>query len=77
VLWVADRGFASQENRRYLQRAGGHYILGERLRSGSEDIRHPTTTTRPVSAPNSQLKRLFRDFATPLTDMAEILLSSP
>jgi hypothetical protein len=53
VLWVADRGFASQENRRYLQRAGGHYILGERLRSGSEDIRHPTTTTRPVSAPNS------------------------
>jgi hypothetical protein len=32
---VADRGFASAENRGYLQRAGGHYILGERLRSGS------------------------------------------
>jgi IS4 transposase len=37
VVWVADRGFASQENRRYLQRAGGHYILGERLRSGSAE----------------------------------------
>ena len=37
VVWVADRGFASAENRRYLQRAGGHYILGERLRSGSAE----------------------------------------
>jgi transposase len=35
VVWVADRRFASAANRRYLQRAGGHYILGERLRSGS------------------------------------------
>jgi hypothetical protein len=25
VLWVVDTGFASEENRRYLQRAGGHY----------------------------------------------------
>src|SRR3954467_11241407 len=37
VVWVADRGFASAANRRYLQRAGGHYILGERLRSGSAE----------------------------------------
>jgi len=32
VVWVGDRGFQSAENRRYLQRAGGHYILGEKLR---------------------------------------------
>ena len=31
VVWVADRGFQSAENRCYLQRAGGHYILGEKL----------------------------------------------
>jgi hypothetical protein len=37
VVWVADRGFQSAENRRYLQRAGGHYLLGERLRSGSKE----------------------------------------
>nr|NLI51153.1 transposase [Propionibacterium sp.] len=37
VVWVADRGFTSAENRRYLQRAGGGYILGEKLRSGSTD----------------------------------------
>jgi hypothetical protein len=37
VVWVADRGFTSAENRRCLQRAGGHYILGEKLRSDSTE----------------------------------------
>lgn len=32
VVWVMDRGMTSEENRRLLQRAGGHYILGEKLR---------------------------------------------
>jgi len=32
VIWCLDRGFGSAENRRYLQRAGGHYIVGEKLR---------------------------------------------
>jgi transposase len=31
-IWVADRGMNSEENRRVLQTAGGHYIMGERLR---------------------------------------------
>lgn len=35
VVMVVDRGFTSEENLRYLQRAGGGYIAGERLRSGS------------------------------------------
>lgn len=35
VMWVADRGFSSKENQRELRRRGGHYIIGERLRSGS------------------------------------------
>jgi hypothetical protein len=37
VIWVADRGFTSAENRRYLRRGGNHYIIGERLRSGSAE----------------------------------------
>ena len=37
IVWVADRGFTSTENRRYLQRAAGGYILGEKLRSGSAE----------------------------------------
>jgi transposase len=36
VVWVADRGFSSKENRRYLRQGGGSYIIGEKIRSGSE-----------------------------------------
>jgi hypothetical protein len=39
VIWVADRGFTSAENRRYLRKGGGSYIIGEKLRSGSADSR--------------------------------------
>jgi len=45
VISVMDRGFASDSNMKYLQRAGGHYIVGEKLRRYSrqwlalEDIR--------------------------------------
>ena len=39
VVWVADRSFASAENRRFLRRGGGHYILGEKLRSGSAEAK--------------------------------------
>jgi hypothetical protein len=35
IVWVADRGFASTANRRYLQQGAGHYILGEKLRGGT------------------------------------------
>ena len=35
VVTVVDRGFSSRENLAYLQRAGGHYIAGERMRDGS------------------------------------------
>jgi hypothetical protein len=37
VMWVADRGFSSAANRRELRRGGGHYIIGEKLRSGSAE----------------------------------------
>ena len=37
VIWVADRGFTSEENRRYLRRGDDHYIMGEKLRAGSKE----------------------------------------
>src|SRR4029079_13767300 len=37
IVWVADRGFSSAENRRYLRRGDHHYIVGEKLRSGSAE----------------------------------------
>jgi transposase len=35
VVTVVDRGFSSKENLDYLTRAGGHFIAGERMRSGA------------------------------------------
>ena len=37
IIWVADRGFTSAANRRYLRRGDHHYIIGEKLRSGSAE----------------------------------------
>jgi hypothetical protein len=37
IVWVADRGFTSKANRRFLQAGGGAYIIGEKLRSGSAE----------------------------------------
>jgi hypothetical protein len=37
IVWVADRGFTSAANRRYLRQGDHHYIIGERLRSGSAE----------------------------------------
>jgi transposase len=34
VISVMDRGFSFEENLRILQQAGGHYIVGEKIRSG-------------------------------------------
>ena len=39
VVWVADRGFTSQKNRRALMQGGGGYIIGEKLRSGSAEVK--------------------------------------
>ena len=35
VIWAMDRGMTSEENRKNLQRAGGQYILGEKLRGSN------------------------------------------
>ena len=37
IVWVADRGFTSRAKRRYLRRGDHHYIIGEKLRSGSAE----------------------------------------
>jgi hypothetical protein len=37
VVWVAGRGFTSAQNRRYLRKGDQHYIIGEKLRSGSAE----------------------------------------
>jgi hypothetical protein len=39
VVWVADSGFNSADNRAYLSHGGGHYIVAERVRGGSREAR--------------------------------------
>ena len=39
IVWVADRGFTSADNRRELMRGAGGYIIGEKLRSGSAEVK--------------------------------------
>lgn len=38
VITVVDRGFSSDDNLRYLQRGGGHYIAGEKMRAGKPEV---------------------------------------
>ena len=51
MVWVADRGFQAAENRRYLQRAGGHYILGEKLR-GNDKEANAALAARAAATPS-------------------------
>jgi hypothetical protein len=39
VIWVADRGFSSARNRRFLQQGAGGYIICEKLRSESPHVK--------------------------------------
>ena len=39
MVWVADRGFASEENRRLLRRGDDAYIMAEKLRGGSSEAK--------------------------------------
>jgi hypothetical protein len=39
IVWVTDRGFSSERNRRYLRQGAGAYIVGEKLRSGSPEVK--------------------------------------
>ena len=57
VIWVCDTGFNSEENRNYLQRAGGHYIIGEKLRQGTANrsaLARPGTIPRRRRRPARQ-----------------------
>jgi hypothetical protein len=66
VVWVTDRGFASAENRRYLQRAGGHYISGEKLRSESAEAKAALARAGRyhVVAGNLEVKEVVLDEGT-------------
>jgi hypothetical protein len=60
VVWVMDRGMSSVENQKILQRAGGQYILGEKLRGNSLNeaaLAHPGRFK--VVSENLHIKEVF------------------
>jgi transposase len=60
VVWVMDRGMTSEHNQRLLQRAGGQYILGEKLsgnRLNEMALAHPGRFK--VIADNLHIKEVF------------------
>lgn len=38
IIFVGDAGMGSEANTRYLQRGGGHYIIGRKMKSGEADV---------------------------------------
>jgi len=66
VVWVTDRGFNSARNRRYLQRAGGHYITGEKLRGESAEAKAALARAGryQVVAGNLEVKEVVLDAGT-------------
>jgi transposase len=57
VVWVADRGFTSADNRRYLRKGDHHYIIGESAAgatsSRSSTCARSTTAKKNASEPTS------------------------
>ncbi|RQW06758.1 transposase, partial [candidate division KSB1 bacterium] len=39
VIFVGDAGMGSDDNTQYLQRGGGHYIIGRKMKTGEADVR--------------------------------------
>jgi hypothetical protein len=66
VVWVTGRGFASAQNRRYLQRAGGHSITGENLRGESAEAKAALARAGRyhVVAGNLEVKEVVLDDGT-------------
>ena len=56
VITVCDRGFGSDDNLRYLQRAGGHYIAGEKLRSKKKEVKEAMSRPGPYKEITEDLK---------------------
>ena len=65
VVWVMDRGMTSDKNKRILQRAGGQYILGEKLKgSHLNDLALSQPGRFKIIADNLHIKEVFAGHGT-------------
>jgi transposase len=48
-IFVHDAGMSSESNLQYLQRAGGHYIVGRKLKSGEDEVEQVMSRKGPYT----------------------------
>jgi hypothetical protein len=56
IVWVADRGFSSERNGRYLRQGDHAYIIGAKLRSDSPEIKAALSRQGPHQAADRPLR---------------------
>jgi transposase len=54
-IFVHDAGMSSENNLQYLQRGGGHYIVGRKLKSGEEEAKAALSQRGPYIRINDKL----------------------
>ena len=54
-IFVHDAGMSSESNLQYLQRSGGHYIVGRKLKSGEKEARAALSQKGPYTRINDKL----------------------
>lgn len=55
LIFVHDAGMSSEDNLRYLQRGGGHYIAGRKLKSGEKEAKAALSQRGPYTKINEKL----------------------
>jgi len=55
LIFVHDAGMSSEDNLRYLQRGGGHYIVGRKLKSGEKEAKAALSQRGPYTEINEKL----------------------
>lgn len=55
LIFVHDAGMTSEDNNRYLQRGGGHYIVGRKLKSGEKEAEAALSQKGPYTRINEKL----------------------
>ena len=55
LIFVHDAGMSSESNLQYLQRGGGHYIVGRKLKSGEKEAKAALSQRGPYTEINEKL----------------------
>lgn len=55
LIFIHDAGMSSEDNHRYLQRGGGHYIAGRKLKGGEKEAKAALSAKGPYTQIDEKL----------------------